>query len=130
MQFAKTFIGFSTAKILSVNTKLTDLALIKQDITNHFSIRKGEKLENPEFGSNLQALLFEPFNLDTVQAIEDDVETVINFDPRCHLETVAVTQNATGDGVTIDCTITIIPFAITAQMTWNTDANGSISMSS
>ena len=31
--------------------RLTDAELIKRDLLNHFAIRKGEKLENPNFGT-------------------------------------------------------------------------------
>ena len=38
--------GFSSAAIKN-NFKLYDMELVKQDLLNHFYIRKGEKLENP-----------------------------------------------------------------------------------
>ena len=31
--------------------KSFDIDLVKQDIINHFYIRKGEKLQNPDFGT-------------------------------------------------------------------------------
>ena len=40
--------GFSSNEIKN-NFKLYDMELVKRDLLNHFYIRKGEKLENPNF---------------------------------------------------------------------------------
>jgi phage baseplate assembly protein W len=54
-----TYRGLST---LGQNKKfrLTDIELVKRDLLNHFQIRKGEKLMNPNFGSIIWNMLFEP----------------------------------------------------------------------
>ena len=44
------YVGFSSIDIANTNSKLYDLALIKQDIINQFNNRKGERVMNPEFG--------------------------------------------------------------------------------
>jgi len=126
----KIFLGYSSAQTITPHTTLTNLALIKQDITNHFAIKQGEKLENPTFGSLIPYLLFEPFSQTVVQQIEDEVERIVNFDPRCHLNAVQVEQNADGTGVTISASITYVPFAVSASTTWEMTAGGSIRMTS
>jgi len=55
-----TYRGFNSQESAR-NYKLYDIDLVKQDIINHFHIRKGEKLENPDFGTIIWDLLFEPF---------------------------------------------------------------------
>lgn len=47
---AFTYKGFNS-KNKQNGFKLYDIDLVKQDIINHFYIRKGEKLENPSFGT-------------------------------------------------------------------------------
>ena len=47
----KTYKGISTVNPDSTNAVLYDIALIKQDIINHFHIRQGEKLSDPTFGT-------------------------------------------------------------------------------
>ena len=42
--------GLSTVNPENVSKTLYDIGLIKQDLLNHFHIRQGEKLMNPEFG--------------------------------------------------------------------------------
>jgi hypothetical protein len=44
------FKGFSSRADQS-NFKMYDFALIKQDLINRLSVRKGERVENPEFGT-------------------------------------------------------------------------------
>ena len=57
---SKKYRGISTVDKNTKNFVKYDLQLIKQDIVNHFHIRQGEKLENPEFGTIIWDVLFEP----------------------------------------------------------------------
>lgn len=124
----KTFIGYSSKQAVNLNTTLTDIDLIKQDIMNHFSIRRGEKLENPTFGSIIPYLVFEPFTADIVTAIEDEVERVISFDPRCQLNLIVVKQNQEANGIIVECNITFKDFSKTMDVSWETLSDGSIRM--
>ena len=47
------FRGHSTVGRTFADTKIYDIELVKQDLLNHFNIIKGEKLENPDFGTNI-----------------------------------------------------------------------------
>ena len=60
--------GFSTID-QTKKFRLTDFELVKQDLLNHFSIRKGEKLMNPNFGSIIWNMLFEPLTADVKSTI-------------------------------------------------------------
>jgi len=83
--------GFSTLSS-SKKFKLTDFELVKQDLQNHFAIRKGEKLMNPEFGTIIWDMLFEPLNEDTKNAIIQDIKKIVANDPRIAVQNVIVTQ--------------------------------------
>jgi hypothetical protein len=56
----KTYKGFSTVSADANSYSLYDFALIKQDLLNHFHIRLGERLEQPEFGTIIWDVIFEP----------------------------------------------------------------------
>ena len=72
MALGKLFKGYSTVgKVNVTSTVLFDIELIKRDLLNHFSIKRGEKLENPNFGTTIPWLLFEPFNETIEKAIEE-----------------------------------------------------------
>ena len=78
-------IGYTTVGEQHTSKHLTDLELAKQDLHNHFGIRKGEKWTNPEFGSNLPYYIFQPLDDATVALIEQDVIDVVSYDPRFEL---------------------------------------------
>ena len=83
--------GFSTQG-QSKKFRATDAALIKQDLMNHFSIRKGEKLMNPNFGTIIWSLMFEPMTNDVKKAIVEDITTIIDYDPRVTITDVNVSE--------------------------------------
>jgi phage baseplate assembly protein W len=118
-----TFRGFSS-KATRDNFKLNDIDLVKQDIINHFYIRRGEKLQNPEFGTVIWDLLFEQFTPEVKALIIKDVERIINYDPRIQVNLVTV--DATDQGIRIQADITYIPFNITERMAFDFDKRNSI----
>lgn len=83
--------GFSTFNRYK-KFRVTNLDLVKQNIFNHFNIRKGEKLMQPNFGSLIWNMLFEPLTEETRQMIVSDVQTVVSYDPRVRVQNVTVTQ--------------------------------------
>lgn len=92
---ASTYRGFSTLT-KSRNCRLTDFELIKQDIMNHFNIRKGEKLMRPDFGTIIWNVLFEPFTADLKAIITEDVKAIASYDPRVSFDNIVVTEYEQG----------------------------------
>ena len=78
-------IGYTTQKSSRSTTVLSGLELAKQDLHNHFNIRKGEKWSNPTFGSDLPLYVFQPLDDTTITLIEEDVYNVVSYDPRFDL---------------------------------------------
>jgi phage baseplate assembly protein W len=78
-----TYKGFSTISNNFGSSKLTDTDLIKRDLLNHFAIRKGEKLiMRGNFGTSLRDLIMDPLTEETKQLVIEEVNAVINNDPR------------------------------------------------
>ena len=120
---SKTYKGFSTVSGDSKSYSLYDLALIKQDIINHFHIRQGERLENPTFGTIIWDVIFEPLTEEIKQIITKNVEDIINDDPRVVANAITVTAYETG--LQIDCTLTYQPYNIQEAIKFQFDqANG------
>ena len=88
---ANIYRGFSTVGRTN-KFRITDMELIKQDLLNHFNIRKGEKLMNPEFGTIIWNTLFDPLTEELKSVIINDVNSVIKYDPRVAIENVIITQ--------------------------------------
>lgn len=93
--------GFSTVG-RSKHFRLTDFELVKQDITNHFNIRKGEKLNNPDFGTGIWDNIFDPLDDNTKQTIMNDVKKIISYDPRVAAQNVIVTEYDRGLQIEIE----------------------------
>ena len=74
--------GFSTVDETSTNVKLYDQEVIKQDILNQFNTRKGERVMNPEFGSIIWDLIYEPLTPAVKQQISSDIDRILASDPR------------------------------------------------
>jgi phage baseplate assembly protein W len=104
--------------------KSFDIDLVKQDIINHFYIRKGEKLQNPDFGTVIWDVLFEPFTDDVKKLIAKDVEAIINYDPRISVNSVTI--DSTEQGIRIEADVTYLPFNVLERMTFNFDKNNAI----
>ena len=73
-----------------------------KDILNHFHIRQGEKLSDPEFGTIIWDVLFDPLTEQLKEAIVENVTTVINYDPRVQVTNVSIDQYESGLQIEID----------------------------
>ena len=104
------FKGFSTQGREFKDPKLYDVELVKQDLLNHFNIRKGEKLENPDFGTNIWLYVFDPLDEETKNLVIEDVESVINYDPRVTLDQIEVQES--DHGLSVKMTVLYIGYAL------------------
>ena len=112
--------GFSTVN-RSKKFRVTDVELVKQDLLNHFHIRKGEKLMQPNFGSIIWSLLFEPMDDHINKLIVEDVQRIVGYDPRLGLQNITVvTQD---NGLQIELDLVYIPTNQATTMSLNFDAN-------
>lgn len=96
-----TYRGFSTIDRYK-KFRVTDFDLIKQDLINHFNIRKGEKLMNPNFGTIIWNTLFEPLTQETREVIADDVKRIVGYDPRLSVDNITITEKDYGIQIEVD----------------------------
>jgi len=83
--------GFSTVG-RNRKFRLTDFELVKQDLINHFYIRKGEKLMNPDFGTIIWNIVHEPLTEDLKSVIVTDIKAIASYDPRISVDNVVITE--------------------------------------
>lgn len=110
--------GFNS-KNIQQKFKSYDLELIKQDISNHFNIKKGEKLENPTFGTTIWSMIYEPMNDENKRIIEEDVKRIVQSDPRIKIKNLST--DATEQGIRIELDLQYIELDITEKMFLNFD---------
>ena len=87
-----TNIGFSTYGKKSPPFTLEGFELAKQDLQNAFLTKRGERVMRPEFGTIIFDLLFEPFDDDLSDAVEEDARRIISEDPRVQLVQIQVRE--------------------------------------
>jgi phage baseplate assembly protein W len=83
--------GFSTADWINNKTfKLNDIELVKRDLLNHIWTIRGERVNMPSFGTRIPLMTFEQADETTRSIIEEDLKTVIEYDPRVSLISMSV----------------------------------------
>jgi len=120
----KTYRGFSTVNPDNIGYQLYDIQIIKQDIINHFHIRQGELLSNPNFGTIIWDTLYEPLTERLKEVIAENVSTIINYDPRVSVVSVSIDQYESG--IQIDTTLSFLPYNISENMQLTFDQNNGL----
>jgi phage baseplate assembly protein W len=120
------FKGFSSRADKN-NFKLYDFALIKQDLINRLSVRKGECVENPEFGTIIYDVLFEPLTEAVKEAVAEDITKNLNADPRLQTEDIIVSEFE--HGIAVQATIRYVPYNVVEKLTFSFDENSTLRLS-
>lgn len=116
--------GFSTINSKSKNFALYDFELIKQDLFNSFYVRPGERLMNPEYGCIIWDLLYEPLTPEIQDLLVQNINQIINADPRVQAGNVSVTPYDTG--LQIDCTLTYLTYNLSEKLRIQFDQNNGL----
>jgi phage baseplate assembly protein W len=67
---------------------------VKRSIRNLILTNKGERLFQPDFGSDISSVLFEPMDSITAGVLQDYINKAItNHEPRCKLISVDIVAN-------------------------------------
>lgn len=121
---AQMYRGFSTVNTTTQNFTLYDFELIKQDLMNHFYVRQGERLMQPTFGTIIWDLLFEPLTEEIKDLILQNVNQIVNFDPRVQASDIIVTGYDTG--IQIQVTLTYLPYNLSENLRIQFDQNNGL----
>ena len=120
------FKGFSS-RAEQRNFKIYDFEVAKQDLINRLSVRKGERVENPEFGTIIYDAIFEPFTEALKDAIIEDVTANLNADPR--LSTNDITVREADKGIALEASFSFVPLNITEKLSFNFYENSLLRLS-
>ena len=102
-------IGYTTQSVGRSSKILTGIELAKQDLHNHFNIRKGEKWTNPNFGSDLPYYVLQPLDDTTIGLIEEDVFNVVSYDPRFSLVDKNIRVDQDAQSITVRIQLLYLP---------------------
>jgi len=101
-----TYVGYNTINQVKKFT-LTGKELVKRDLLNSIMIREGEMPGRPEVGTNIWSYVFDPNTDDTVRKIKNEIQRLIDTDPRIQAEEVNVF--AKNHNVLIEMNVRILP---------------------
>lgn len=85
-----------------------DFVAIKKSVQNLLTTYPGERFFNPNIGSKITKLLFEPIDYITATTVREEIQyTIEAFEPRVLLNSVDVVPNFEEDGydITIDYSV-------------------------
>lgn len=82
---------FSTHPITQDLVILKDENAIKRAVSNLFAYQQGEKFFDPNFGSTIRRLLFEPVDIITAGLIQDEAKRLVSrYEPRVRITDLTV----------------------------------------
>lgn len=85
-----------------------DASAIKQAIVNLLLTNKGERLMNPNYGSDIRRYLFEPLDYGTANQIKGNIrDTIERFEPRISVVRLKASLNYDDNGFDITMTYSI-----------------------
>jgi phage baseplate assembly protein W len=86
-----------------------DSQAIIRSIRNILSTKKYEKMFNPDFGSNLDVILFENISSLTASALQKEISVAIsNYEPRVNMKSVDVSPYPEKNGYSVTLTFYLL----------------------
>lgn len=112
--------GFSSFEFQRTKSfAINDIDLVKLDILNHMFTRPGERVMMPNWGSVIPDLTFEPLDVPTIDTLRDEIERIVNFDPRVELVDLEVYADLDNSSVAAHVKLNFIEFEIVDNMDLN-----------
>jgi len=110
---------FETFKDLSVTFKkhpvsddlvtVKDKAAIVQSITALLLTAKGERPFQPQLGSGIRRMLFEPLDYGSANVIRSEIRNVLNaYEPRVSVDNIACFPDLLNNGYDVELSYTIV----------------------
>jgi phage baseplate assembly protein W len=88
--------------------RLTDAPLVIQDFVNALNIRRGTKVGQPQYGTDLWNFIFQPNVPEVQQALQEEIIRIAGADPRIQLNFVNVYPK--DNGILLEIEMAIAPF--------------------
>ena len=115
-----TYTGFSTIG-KQKKFAVTDFDVVKTDLYNNLNTRKGERVMNPNFGTIIWGLLFEPLTPEVKNAIMEDITSIVAYDPRISVNQITLSEYEHGIQIMVE--LTYIPTNQTDTLQLKFDKN-------
>lgn len=98
----------TTQPRLGKKFRLTDEQLIIRDFLNAMSIKQGDIVGNPGYGSTIWNYVFEPNTPEVRNTIETEIRRVASLDPRMTINALEIYNES--NGVLLEIEMAVQPF--------------------
>lgn len=88
--------------------RLVDTQLVIQDFVNALNIRRGTKVGQPQYGTDLWNFIFQPNIPEVQQALQEEIIRIAGADPRLQLNFVNVYPR--DNGILLEVEMAVAPF--------------------
>jgi phage baseplate assembly protein W len=115
MKHKKTFLGIGWKFPPTFDKRIKSVEMvseeedIRQSLYILLSTKQGERIINPDYGSDVQSMVFEPIGSNTSTYLKESIRrAVLHYEPRITLENVSVDEDGEEDGlllVNLDYTV-------------------------
>lgn len=115
MKHKKTFLGIGWAFPPTFDKRIKSVEMvseeedIRQSLFVLLSTKRGERIIYPDYGSDIQSMIFEPKDANTATYLRETIRrAILSFEPRIILDNIAIEEDNAEDGlllITLDYTI-------------------------
>ena len=108
-KFKDLSISFTRNKITNDLLVKKEDAAVKQAVVNILMTNKGERLFDPEYGSNVPSYLFDQLDYGTAANIQDAIrECLMNYEPRIRISSLDVIPDFDQNGFEVQLAFKVI----------------------
>ena len=100
--------GFVKPQVYGKKFTGLDEQIVIQDFINSLNIPQGSKPGNPKYGTTIWNYIFEPNDVATQTAVENEIRRVASLDPRIAVNSVLLYPNALG--ILVEIEFAVVPF--------------------
>ena len=117
--------GYSSFEYQRTKTvRIIDIELVKLNLLNHMFTRRGERVKMPNFGTLIPELTFEPLDDQTISILEEQIASVVDYDPRVRLLDLTVLPEFDNNTVTVHVKLEFLEFDIVDNMDLHLEFEG------
>jgi len=117
------YVGGTFDTDLGKGFRRTGAELIKQDLIYHLFTRRGERVMMPDFGTDLQDMVFEPNDPITQDRISSEIQAVIDHDPRVELIRSVVDVDEDNHKISVEVLLRFVELEIIDTLNLDIPAN-------
>ena len=117
------YVGGTFDTDLGKGFRRTGAELIKQDLIYHLFTRRGERVMMPDFGTDLQDMIFEPNDPITQDRIGSEIQAVIDHDPRVELIRTVVDVDEDNHKISVEVLLRFVELEIVDTLNLDIPAN-------